>query len=105
MTIQPATTHDLVERIRSAIEPVGIFLFGSAARGEMNSHSDLDVLVVVREGTHRRKTRQELYRRMIGFEFPVDIVVVTEGDVADFRHCKASVLEPALREGIELYAA
>ncbi|MCC5847709.1 MAG: nucleotidyltransferase domain-containing protein [Verrucomicrobia bacterium] len=105
MTLNLETTNDLVSRIRSASNPAKIFLFGSAARGEMNTQSDLDVLVVVREGVHRRKTRQALYRKMIGFEFPVDIVVVTEGDVTAYRDCKASVLEPALREGIELYAA
>jgi len=99
------TTNDLVERICSAVDPARILLFGSAARGEMTSLSDLDVLVVVREGVHRRKTQQAIYRKMIGFEFCVDIVVVTEGDVASFRECKASVLAPALREGIELYAA
>lgn len=105
MTINLETTKDLVDRIRAVSDPVGIFLFGSAARGEMGEHSDLDVLVVMREGTHRRKTKQDIYRNMIGYEFPVDIVVVTEADVASYRHCKASVLEPALREGIELYAA
>jgi len=29
-------------------------LFGSAARGDMHSDTDLDILVVMPDGTHRR---------------------------------------------------
>lgn len=42
---------------------------------------------------------------MGGLGKPVDIVVVTEGDVRNYSNCHAAVLCPALREGKELYAA
>ncbi|RLC67940.1 MAG: hypothetical protein DRI48_00940 [Chloroflexi bacterium] len=68
---------DLVSRIVDAVHPLRIILFGSAARGEMGPESDIDVLVVVPDGTHRLKTVRYLYKRMFGFGHPVDIVVTT----------------------------
>ena len=45
----------IVESIVDAVAPERIILFGSAARGEMTSSSDLDLLVV-KDHCHRRKT-------------------------------------------------
>ena len=50
----------------------------------MGPNSDLDVLVIMPDGTHRRRTAQEVYRRMWGFGFAKDIVVVTESDVREY---------------------
>lgn len=36
----------IVQRIVAVAQPERIILFGSAARGEMRPHSDVDVLVV-----------------------------------------------------------
>jgi predicted nucleotidyltransferase len=46
----------LVRRTVDIARPHKIILFGSAARGEMKPGSDIDVLVVVPNGVHRRKT-------------------------------------------------
>ncbi len=63
---------NLVRRIVEVAHPLRIILFGSAARGEMGPNSDVDVLVVVSEGTHRRHTAQRSYRHMIGFPLAVE---------------------------------
>ena len=47
------TLDDIIRRIVEVAQPEKIILFGSAARGEMNRHSDVDLLVV-KEGAHRR---------------------------------------------------
>ena len=64
----------LVRRIVDLVQPQKIILFGSAARGEMEPGSDIDVLVVVPEGVHRRKTAQRLYRQIKGLGVPFDII-------------------------------
>ncbi len=97
--------EDLVRRIVEAVHPKRIILFGSAARGQMGPHSDLDVLVVMPDGAHRRHTMEDLYRRLAGFRAATDIVVVTESDVVQHADNPSLVLYPALREGRELYAA
>jgi len=71
----------------------------------MELHSDLDVLVVMPDDTHRRQTAQRLYRALSGLGIPKDIVVVTESDVRQFSDEPSLVICPALREGRELYCA
>ena len=70
MTRSPALTpellDDLVERIVEAVHPRRIILFGSGARGEMGPNSDLDLLVVMKDSTHRRRTEGRLYRELSG---------------------------------------
>jgi uncharacterized protein len=96
---------DLVDRITGAVRPLRIILFGSASRGHMHADSDLDVLVVMPDGTHRRNTARTLYTCLRGIGVPKDIVVVTEGDVRNHADNPSLVLYPALRQGRELWHA
>ncbi len=96
---------ELVRRIVEVAHPLRIILFGSAARGEMVPDSDLDVLVIMPEGIHRRHTAQRIYRNMIGLGFATDIVVATESDLLKYGDNFSLVYYPALREGKEIYAA
>ena len=72
------TLDTIVHRITEAVQPRRIILFGSAVRGQMGPHSDLDLLVVMAEGTHRRRTAQAIYRCLGGLGVARDVVVVTE---------------------------
>ena len=105
MQPDPALVEDLVRRIVAVAHPLRIILFGSAARGEMGPHSDLDVLVVVPDGVDRRATARAAYRNMIGLGHPTDIVVATESDLRRYGHNFSLVYSPALREGREIYVA
>lgn len=96
---------ELTLRIVQAAHPRRIVLFGSAAKGRMGPHSDLDVLVVMPDGAHRRRTAGSIYRALSGFGYPKDIVVVTEDDVRRFANEPSLVICPALKEGKELYRA
>ena len=99
------TIQDALGRILSVVSPRQVFLFGSAARGDLHENSDIDLLVVVPNGTHRRKTAQSIYRNMVGLEFGADIVVVTEGDVERYRDAEGWVIREALAEGRLVYGA
>jgi len=105
MQPDPKIIDDLVRRIVEAVHPLRIVLFGSAARGDMGPNSDLDVLVVMPDGTHRRKTAQELYRRTWGIGFAKDIVVVTESDIRKYRTDPYMIIKNAIEEGREVYLA
>jgi predicted nucleotidyltransferase len=100
-----ATLKELVTRILAAAEPKKIVLFGSGAASKKHIVGDIDVLVLVAGGSHRRKTAQSIYRNLIGFGLPVDVVVVTEDDVKEFADNTSLVLYPALNEGKVIYAA
>jgi predicted nucleotidyltransferase len=95
----------LVERIVNAVHPLRIILFGSAARGDMKPGSDLDVLVVMPDGTHRLNAMGHLYRHMIGLRIPVDIIVTTPAHLDRYKNDIGLIYRIVLREGKEVYAA
>ncbi len=101
----PDLIADLVERIVAVAHPRRIILFGSAARGEFGPDSDLDVLVIVPDGVNRLSTTEDIYLHLIGFASPVDVVVVSESDLAELKDNFSLVLFPATRQGREIYAA
>lgn len=97
--------NETIRRILAVVPAKQVILFGSAARGEMHADSDIDLLVVVPSGLHRRKTAQNIYRNLIGLGFAADVIVVTEDDVRQFRDDPGMVIGPAVDEGRILYAA
>lgn len=103
--LNPRILENLIQRVVETAHPLRILLFGSAARGDMGPDSDLDVLVVVPDGVHRRRTAQAIYRNLSGLGIAKDIVVVTETDVHEHGGNPSLVLYPALHEGREVYHA
>ncbi len=95
--------QELVRRIVEAVHPLRIILFGSAARGEMGPNSDLDVLVIMPNDVHRRKTVDSIYWNLLGFGFAKDIFVATPSDIEKHRSNPYLIIKPALDEGRELY--
>ena len=96
---------DLVSRIVSAIHPIKIVIFGSAAQGRIGPDSDIDVMVVVPDGTHCLNASQYLYRQMLGFSFPVDILVATPDVLERHKDNIGLIYHTVLAQGREIYAA
>ncbi len=105
MQPDPQIIEELVQRIKNAVQPLRIILFGSAARSTMKSDSDFDILVIMPEGVHRRHTAQYLHQQLIGFNFPVDILVATPTMLERYRHNPGLVYSVALKEGKDIYVA
>ena len=82
-------------------------LFGSAARGEMGKRSDLDFLVIIPPGRHRRRAWKRANRAVDrGPDGPgIDIVVAREAAVRKWRDCPYLIYKPALDEGVEVWRA
>ena len=97
--------EEVVNRIVAAINPEQIVLFGSRARGDHGTSSDIDLLVVV-DTTEDRvgSCADAAYTSLIGTGLPVDIVVRTRSFVDRFANLIGTVVRPALREGKVLYA-
>ncbi len=98
-------TKYLVDRIVDEIHPLRIVLFGSAARGETGVDSDIDLLVVMPEGVHRRRTAQALYRNIRNVGVPFDILVATPTDLEKHKNNAGLIYRTILSEGKELYAS
>lgn len=94
--------EEIIRRIVEVAQPEKIILFGSAARGEMNPNSDLDLLVV-KSGVHRRRLAQKIYMNLFGVGQSVDVIVLTPEDIERYRNAIGLIIEPALREGKVVY--
>jgi predicted nucleotidyltransferase len=97
--------ESLIDRIVNAVHPMRIILFGSAARGEMGPNSDIDVMVVMPDGTHRSNTARYLYKQMFGFGVPVDIVVTTPSVLEQHKDNIGLIYRTVLAEGKDVYVA
>jgi predicted nucleotidyltransferase len=97
--------EQLIARIVGAVHPLRIILFGSAARGEAGADSDVDLLVVMPDGTHRRETMQYLHTQLFGIPVAVDILVATPTDLEQHRDNIGLIYHTVLKEGREVYAA
>jgi len=97
--------REAVAAIVEAVAPYRVVLFGSHVRGEAGPDSDLDFLVVMAPGTHRRDAARAIYRRLASFGHAVDVVVITTDDVALYGNSPGLIISTALAEGRELYAA
>lgn len=105
MRVTREQLNNLVKRIIDASHPLRIILFGSIARGEDRPYSDLDIMVIMPNGTHRRETARKIYRHLLGFGVPVDIIVATPEDIEKYSGSSGLIYKEALKDGKELYAA
>ena len=104
MTLEPEILADIIDRIVETAHPEKIILFGSAARGDMGPHSDVDLLIV-REGGHSRELVGRIYRTLRGVGAAVDAVMVSPAEVERYKDSHALVIKPALAEGRVVYDA
>lgn len=95
----------IVQRIVEVAHPERIILFGSAAREEMHSHSDVDVLVVKGGAFDQSQLLGDIYMNLHGVGQAVDVILVTPEQVERYRDTHCLVIAPALREGREIYHA
>jgi len=94
---------EMVERIVREFNPIEIILFGSHARGDAHRWSDVDLLVVMPDGTDRRASAAAVRRVLADLLVSKDIVVTTPEEIDRYGNLVGTVLRPALREGRVLY--
>lgn len=92
-------------RLAAAAPPRSrVVLFGSHARGNAGTHSDLDFLVIEPNVEDAIEESVRLRRALRGLRIAADIVVVSEDEAADWREVHGSVIHAALAEGRTLAA-
>ncbi len=98
------TLDDIVRRIVEVAQPEKIILFGSAARGDMNRHSDVDLLII-KECENPLELMGQIYQNLHRVGAAIDAIVVTPQAVERYKDSHALVIKPALREGRIVYEA
>ena len=108
--IEPDGTPDsemlnrVTRSIVDQIDPLRIILFGSAARGEMHAHSDLDLLVIKeRLGPRRGETAGRIRGRLPRGRRAVDILLLSPEEAEDNREEIYQPVGQALAHGKTVY--
>lgn len=107
-------TSDLARRIVDQLQGRGvrkIILFGSRVWGDPHADSDLDVLVVLKGGEDPQTSAEkgELYRRVskplrdLQREWPLDLLVHSEGMHRQFRERGSAFARKVLEKGTVIY--
>lgn len=97
------TLDEIVSRIVKRFNPEKIILFGSRARGNTETHSDVDLLVIMPVPGTRRKLATEIDLSLVGIDLPTDVIVVTPEEVQRNQDRIGTIIRPAVREGKVLY--
>ncbi len=103
-TVRSVIERQTIERVASRLsEAAGegsrVILFGSYARDDADSGSDLDFLVIKPEVEDRGAESVRLRRAVRGILAPMDIVVVSQGHVEEWGKVRGTVIHAALSEG------
>jgi predicted nucleotidyltransferase len=104
-SVAPSVLKDIIARVVAAARPERIIMFGSAARGTMGRHSDVDLLVIKGGKYDRWSVTDRVYMNMRGAQEAVDIIIVTPEEVERYRDNPYAVICPALREGKIVHGA
>lgn len=93
----------LTDTLLKIAKPSKVLLFGSAARREMTSASDLDIIVIVESSGEVKPTQKALSQLSRLLEWPVDVLVI---DREQFKRRSAlgGVYAVANDEGIVLFS-
>jgi uncharacterized protein len=98
---------DAIRATVDAVDPERIVLFGSRARGDAGPDSDLDLLVIEQAPFSRARSRQQELKRirqaLWGCPVPVDVLVYSADEVAEWKDSPNHVIGRSLREGVTVY--
>ena len=98
--------EEAVWRLVKFYKPERIYLFGSAARGEVSPDSDLDFLVVVSDDCPREvRLSGDIYQHLWDVPMAVDVVPWRRSDFEGRQCVKSSLPATVAREGKLVYVA
>ena len=93
----------MMSRIVQQFNPPRVILFGSPATDRGCRWSDVDLLVVVPDGTDKLSAGTQIRRTLADLPPSKDIVVTTPDEIQRRGDLIGTVLRPALRDGRVLY--
>ena len=105
MGIDQTLAHELVRRILAAAAPDRIILFGSAAAGNMNRDSDIDLLVVEPNPANTRQESVRIRRALGDVGYPIDVIVISTQRFEETKNIFGGIAYPAHKYGRVLYEA
>jgi predicted nucleotidyltransferase len=106
MTLKEDIKNEIVGRLKQALSPAAIYLFGSYAYGTPGIHSDIDIFIVLNNNdTHLRKKISEAYKAMRGTTIPVEFKTATLDEFTKRSTWVSSIERVVTQKGVILYDA
>lgn len=99
IVIDKEMMDEIVERIVKLIHPEKIILFGSRARGDARSDSDIDLLVVADSTQPRYQRAAPLYGVLSDILIAMDILVYKPEEVQEWSEVPQAFVTTAIRGG------
>ena len=93
----------MAERIVKLLRPVSVWMFGSMARGDCNERSDIDLIIVMPEGTDCMAATVTALTDLRGAMLPYDIIVNTAVEFERASNNTRSIQHDARTKGVMLY--
>ncbi len=94
----------MTRRLVAELQPRQIFLFGSHVWGQPHEDSDVDLFVIVPDGTQSGTERELRARRCLrDLRIPKDVLVQTQSEVDRASRVYASLEAEILERGVKLY--
>ena len=103
MGLDPVLIEEITRRIVRTTHPDRIILFGSAATGEMNRDSDIDLLVVGPAVPDPRQESVKIRRALRGLGYAFDIIVMATDWFEDTKNVIGGLAYPANKYGRLIY--
>jgi predicted nucleotidyltransferase len=101
-----AAVDEVVRRLRAALSPVAIYLFGSYVYGKPDRHSDLDFLIIVEDSPLSPYQRDAIaYRALRGMPLSIDVQVYTRAEFEGRSSLPVSFERTVRDKGRLVYAA
>lgn len=102
--VDDALIDEIVRRVRTVASPDRIILFGSAASGNMDADSDIDLLVVDHDPGNRRRASVRIDEALSGLGYPFDVIVMTTDWFEASKDVIGGIAYPAHHYGKVIYA-
>lgn len=100
--------HEMVKTIVREADPETVILFGSHARGDARSGSDVDLLIVERDPFGPQRSRRQetarLYLALRKLPIAKDLLLYSCDEFEQLKHSTHHIVARAQREGKVLHA-
>jgi uncharacterized protein len=96
--------RELLDPLVAYFKPQKVIAFGSVARGEATSDSDIDLIVVLDDDTPpERMTAKAVAEARAGYSGPVDIIPCRASKLYDRARAIGSFAHIVMRDGVSVY--
>lgn len=100
---QKGKIKQIVKKLKAAIQPDKIYLFGSYASGTSKKNSDIDLCIIKDKFKDKHQELNKAKRALFSLGIPLDILFFNDKTFADRKDIWGSVQYEIFHKGIKLY--